>query len=114
MVTEIFVDVSFNSAHWLPRVPSGHKCARVHGHTYRLQLRAKGEVRDDGMVFDYHVITDAWHSLFKLLDHQLLNDVEGLSNPTSELIGAWVLERMPMLTSVVVRETETAGSVVTR
>jgi 6-pyruvoyltetrahydropterin/6-carboxytetrahydropterin synthase len=114
MTTEVFVDVDFDSAHWLPHVPKGHKCHGVHGHTYRLQLRIEGPVGDDGFVVDYQVVRDAWHKLEKQLDHKLLNDVDGLSNPTCENIGAWVLERMPMVTSVRIRETQTAGCVVRR
>lgn len=114
MVTEVFVDVSICVAHWLPKVSAHHKCAVMHGHNYEIRLYVRGEVHDDGMVQDYQVVLDAWRPLHKLLDHRTLNDVEGLSNPTCENLGAWILERMPMVTSVRVYETKDAGAIVCR
>lgn len=116
MVTEIFFETSFNSAHWLPCVSEDHKCRRVHGHTYRVRIVARGPVGAEGMVVDYAELRRAWEPLHATIDHRLLNDIDGLENPTSELIAAWIIARMResccCVVEVAVRETESAGAVV--
>lgn len=114
--TSIFFEASFNSGHWLPMVPEGHKCRRPHGHTYRVRIVAEGPVGADGFIVDYDVIRQAWLPLCDDLDHRQLNHVDGLENPTAENIGRWILDRIrirvPMVCSVEVRETEHAGATV--
>lgn len=112
---QIFCEFSFNSAHWLPLVPEGHKCRHMHGHTYRVRVTVGGEVRPDGMIVDYDRVRDAWASLFRVIDHKVLNDIPGLENPTCEIIAPWILAGMaaalPTIASVEVRETETCGAI---
>lgn len=100
-------------AHRLPNVPEGHKCARLHGHSYRVEVHVRGDVDPaTGMVVDFADISAAFEPVHRLLDHHYLNEVEGLSNPTSENLASWIWERMAgrtTLAKIVVRETCTSG-----
>lgn len=103
-------DFRFEAAHRLPRVPSGHKCARLHGHSFRVELAVDGPVDErTGWLLDFQQLHEAWNPLYELLDHHYLNDVPGLENPTSEVLARWVWERirpaLPQLTRVAVHET---------
>lgn len=103
----------FEAAHYLPRVPAGHKCARMHGHSYEIQLAIEGELdRDLGWVMDFASIDEYATPLVKLLDHQILNEIEGLDNPTIELVAAWWWHRLkPILPQLVeVSAAETVSS----
>lgn len=83
----------FDAAHRLPRVARGHKCARMHGHTYRVELRLAGEPDSRGMVVDYAEIAAAWQPIHDRIDHRTLNKVKGLENPTTEILAPWILKR---------------------
>lgn len=111
---EIFKEFTFEAAHHLPNVPDGHKCARLHGHSYRVEIRVGGEVGEEsGWVFDFADLSAAFKPLRAQLDHYYLNEVPGLENPTSEVLAKWIWDRMlpvlPGLMEVVVRETCTSG-----
>jgi 6-pyruvoyltetrahydropterin/6-carboxytetrahydropterin synthase len=100
----------FEAAHLLPRVPKGHKCARLHGHSFRVELVVEGPVDEHtGWFLDFQRLFDAWKPLDDLLDHHYLNDVPGLENPTSEILARWIWERikpgLSPLTRVTVCET---------
>lgn len=111
MRAELWVEFSFEAAHWLPRVPAGHKCQRLHGHSYRLCVRVEGEVDPEtGMVIDFAEIEDAVRPLLENeLDHRCLNEIEGLANPTSEHLAGWLWQRirpsLPSLSVIEVSET---------
>lgn len=112
----IFKEFTFEAAHRLPHVPSEHKCSRLHGHSYRVEIHVGGEVDPAmGWVVDFAVIRQAFQPLWERLDHHYLNEVEGLENPTSEVLARWIAERLvptlPMLRRVVVRETCTSGCI---
>jgi 6-pyruvoyltetrahydropterin/6-carboxytetrahydropterin synthase len=113
--TEIEKTFTFEAAHRLPHVPEGHKCARLHGHSFRVTIRVRGEVgARTGWICDFAELSAAWQPLFALLDHRFLNEVEGLDNPTSEIIAAWIAGRFAApqgarLASVAVHETCTSG-----
>jgi len=103
----------FEAAHWLPSFPEGHKCRRMHGHSFRVDIAVEGEVPPGkGYLIDYGEIKDAIEPIRMRLDHYCLNEIEGLSNPTSEVIARWIWDRlkpsMPLLAEVVVHETCTS------
>jgi 6-pyruvoyltetrahydropterin/6-carboxytetrahydropterin synthase len=84
----------FEAAHKLPKVPAGHKCASLHGHSYRVEIAVSGEVNEEtGWLIDFQHLYDAWAPLYARLDHHYLNDVEGLENPTSEVLARWLWQR---------------------
>jgi 6-pyruvoyltetrahydropterin/6-carboxytetrahydropterin synthase len=100
----------FEAAHRLPMVPPGHKCSRLHGHSFRIELAVEGPVDErTGWFVDFQQLFDAWKPLYELLDHRYLNEVPGLENPTSELLARWVWDRirpaLPELARVTVFET---------
>jgi 6-pyruvoyltetrahydropterin/6-carboxytetrahydropterin synthase len=106
---------SFEAAHWLPQVPEGHKCRRMHGHAYSVCLGIEGEVDPKlGWVLDYGEITAKCQPLRRLLDHACLNEIEGLENPTAENLAAWIFERLkpelPLLTDVTIQETPASAA----
>lgn len=111
---EIFKEFTFEAAHRLPRVPDGHPCANLHGHSYRITLHVTGPVGPEtGWVIDFADLTAAFQPLREQLDHRCLNDVEGLANPTSERLAEWIWRRLePLLAGlyqITVRETATSG-----
>jgi len=111
---DIFKSFTFEAAHRLPNVPAGHKCARLHGHSFVVEIHVRGEVgADSGWVMDFADLKAAYQPLHEVLDHHYLNEVEGLDNPTSERLAIWLWERLapalPLLSEVVVRETCTSG-----
>jgi 6-pyruvoyltetrahydropterin/6-carboxytetrahydropterin synthase len=113
---EIFKEFTFEAAHRLPNVPPGHKCARLHGHSFNVSVHIVGPVGvESGWVRDFADLSCAMQPVLQQLDHYYLNDIEGLENPTSEVLARWIWERlqpaMPELSHVVVRETCTSGCV---
>lgn len=95
MLTTISKTFDFDAAHRLDRLPPEHKCHRLHGHTYRVEIRLRGEPgRRLGMLIDYADIAAAWRPLHDLLDHRLLNEIPGLGVPTTEVLAEWVYERL--------------------
>jgi 6-pyruvoyltetrahydropterin/6-carboxytetrahydropterin synthase len=111
---DIFKVFSIEAAHRLPNVPPAHKCARLHGHSFRVEIHVNGPVGGEtGWVMDFADIKEAFQPLFAQLDHHYLNEVEGLSNPTSEHLARWIWQRLrpslPMLSKVIVNETCTSG-----
>ncbi len=113
---EIFKEFTFEAAHRLPNVAPGHKCARLHGHSFQVSVHLVGPVdAAGGWVRDFHDISCAMVPLLEVLDHYYLNEIDGLENPTSEVLARWIWDRLtvalPELSQVVVRETCTSGCV---
>jgi 6-pyruvoyltetrahydropterin/6-carboxytetrahydropterin synthase len=116
MRTRLVKDFQFEAAHRLPRVPEGHKCGRLHGHSFKIQVEIAGEVDPEtGWLLDYADIAGAFRPLHEILDHRYLNEIEGLENPTSEVLAAWIWQRLisslPQLARVTVQETCSARCV---
>jgi 6-pyruvoyltetrahydropterin/6-carboxytetrahydropterin synthase len=112
---DIFKIFTLEAAHRLPNVPEGHKCARLHGHSFRVELHINGPVDPyTGWVIDFAEVKRIFKPLYEQLDHHYLNDIEGLENPTSENLAIWIWNQtqplLPLLSEVVVHETCTAGS----
>lgn len=110
----IFKKFAFDSAHFLPNVPEGHKCKNVHGHTYHLTVYLEGDLVDDlEWVMDFKDLKDVVKPVVDQLDHQLMNDIEGLENPTAERITVWIWDRikpkLPLLSKIELNETPTSG-----
>jgi 6-pyruvoyltetrahydropterin/6-carboxytetrahydropterin synthase len=113
LVTQLSKTFRFEAAHSLPHVPADHKCRRVHGHSYRITIVVRGPVDPHlGWVVDFASLEAAWRPLHDKLDHRLLNDVDGLENPTSEHLAAWIYARYSLdgaeVASVTVAETCTS------
>jgi 6-pyruvoyltetrahydropterin/6-carboxytetrahydropterin synthase len=113
---EIFKEFTFEAAHRLPNVPPGHKCERLHGHSYRIAVHVQGPVGSEtGWVQDFADLTCAMQPVLAQLDHYYLNDIDGLQNPTSEILAKWIWDHLgpvlPSLSHIVIRETCTSGCV---
>jgi 6-pyruvoyltetrahydropterin/6-carboxytetrahydropterin synthase len=112
-VIELVKDFRFEAAHYLPNVPEGHKCRRIHGHSFRGEVAVRGPVDPLlGWVMDFADLKKAIDPLVTDLDHYLLNEVPGLENPTSELLAVWIWKRLagqvPNLHRVTIEETCTS------
>jgi 6-pyruvoyltetrahydropterin/6-carboxytetrahydropterin synthase len=100
----------FEAAHLLPHVPEGHKCRRLHGHSFRVDVAVRGPVDPaTGWLIDYADLGEAFRPIRERLDHHYLNEIDGLANPTSEVLAAWIWERLaprlPELWRLTVHET---------
>jgi 6-pyruvoyltetrahydropterin/6-carboxytetrahydropterin synthase len=114
--TRITKSFTFDAAHWLPRVADDHKCRRLHGHTYRIEVALEGELDPElGWVVDYGEVSRVVDPIVRELDHRCLNDLPGLENPTAEILAAWLFERLctalPQLVEVMVCETPRTAAI---
>jgi 6-pyruvoyltetrahydropterin/6-carboxytetrahydropterin synthase len=113
---DLFADFTFEAAHLLPHVPDGHKCARLHGHSFRVRVTITGPLDARlGWVMDFADLKQAFRPIHDALDHRYLNEISGLENPTSEILARWIWQRLqpslPQVSSIEVRETCTTGCV---
>lgn len=111
---EIYKEFSFDSAHFLPNVPEGHKCRNMHGHTYRLRVFIEGQPHPHyGWLMDFKELKDIVGKVIDQLDHKLINEISGLENPTAENITLWIWQQikhlLPLLSRIELYETPTTG-----
>lgn len=116
MNIELRKTFQFEAAHLLPKLPATHKCRRLHGHSFKVEIVVAGPCDPElGWLIDYADLSAAFRPLWEQLDHRYLNEVPGLENPTSEQIAVWIWDRLkpqlPLLAEVVVAETCTAQCV---
>ena len=119
IIAEMAKEFRFEAAHFLPNVAETHQCRKIHGHSYTVTVRAEGFIDEKlGWVMDLQELSEKFAPLLKILDHSLLNDIEGLENPTGENVAIWILTRlatqMPRLSSVTVEATNRIAITVRR
>lgn len=105
----------FEAAHWLPCFPQGHKCRRLHGHSFKVDVVVEGVVPESqGYLIDYGDMKKIVNPVIDKLDHYCLNDIPGLEVPTSEVLARWLWDELkpalPLLTMIRVRETCTSAA----
>ncbi|MEO8383398.1 MAG: 6-carboxytetrahydropterin synthase QueD [Acidobacteriota bacterium] len=110
---ELVKDFRFEAAHFLPNVPEGHKCRRIHGHSFKGEVAVRGPIDPRlGWVMDFADLKAVVDPIVDRLDHYLLNDIEGLGNPTSEVLAVWIWQqlvgKLPLLVRVTIEETCTS------
>jgi len=115
-IMDIFRVFQIEAAHHLPNVPQGHKCARLHGHSFRIEVHVSGEVgKDDGWVMDFAELRRIFQPVYDQLDHHYLNEIDGLENPTSENLAQWIWQQLKPglegLSKIIVQETCNAGCI---
>jgi len=113
---EIFRTFTFDAAHRLPNLPELHKCRRLHGHTFKVQVYVDGKVVENyNWVIDFSDIVKIVTPIIDQLDHNYLNDIDGLENPTSENIAKWLWEKikpvLSILSKIVVQESPNSGAI---
>ncbi|WP_342064649.1 6-carboxytetrahydropterin synthase QueD [Candidatus Fukatsuia endosymbiont of Drepanosiphum platanoidis] len=116
MITTLFKDFQFEAAHRLPNVAKGHKCGRLHGHSFTVRLEVTGEVDPhQGWLIDFSKLKEVFQPIWQCLDHHYLNDIPGLENPTSEILASWIWKQLKPelaeLSAVIIKETCSAGCI---
>jgi 6-pyruvoyltetrahydropterin/6-carboxytetrahydropterin synthase len=113
---QIYKEFRFEAAHRLPNVPAGHKCSRLHGHSWKGVIYVEGDIDPEtGWIMDYGEISRIFEPIYQQLDHYYLNEIDGLENPTSEVLAKWIWDRLKPdlanLSQVVINETCTTGCI---
>ncbi|MEX2479930.1 MAG: 6-carboxytetrahydropterin synthase [Gammaproteobacteria bacterium] len=111
---DLFVTFDFAASRRLPGLPASHPCSRLHGHTFMVRLVLRGEIdRASGWMVDFGEVERRMEAVRLLLDHRCLNEIEGLHNPTTEIIAEWLWQRfcpdLPGLHEITVQEHPSRG-----
>lgn len=95
MIIEITRRYELIAGHFLPNVPKGHKCKRPHGHNYEVEVSLQGPLDPKlAWVMDYWDLDFIIEPMLEKLDHQMLNEIPGLENPTAEVIANWFFDQL--------------------
>ena len=113
---EVYKIFKIESARSLPNLPDGHPCKNIHGHSFKIKISVNGNVDEKtGFVMDFSEIDSAFSPIFKMIDHAYLNELEGLTNPSSENLCKWIwdqlIDSLPDLNRIEIKETESTGCV---
>jgi 6-pyruvoyltetrahydropterin/6-carboxytetrahydropterin synthase len=113
MRVRLVKSIDFEAAHWLPDFPEGHKCRRMHGHSYKVDIIVEGEIPEgQSYLIDFGEMKEAVSPIRDRLDHYCLNEIEGLENPTAEMLAHWIWARLepalPILKEIHIAETCTS------
>lgn len=113
---QIYKTFTFDAAHRLTGVPPGHKCSAMHGHGFEIEVHLKGEMDPQtGFVMDFNDLSRVCEPILKQLDHAILNEIDGLENPTSENMSVWLWNllkpQLPLLVQLVIKETPRSGCI---
>lgn len=113
---ELYKEFTIEAAHSLPHLPESHKCRRLHGHSFSIEVHVSGDMDEhQGWVMDFAEIGKCFRPVFELLDHRFLNEIDGLENPTSENLARWIWRKLkvdlPQLSLIVIKETCTTGCI---
>lgn len=85
---------SFSASHVLTAVPPEHKCRRMHGHNYEVEIVCQAEELDErAMVVDYFDLDPVERFIATTVDHRHLNDVLP-GEPTAERLAWWLYESL--------------------
>lgn len=115
---QIYKEFTIEAAHRLPNVPEGHKCGRLHGHSFFVRIEVSGKPTEpDGWIMDFADIKATFKPIYEQLDHHYLNEISGLENPTSENLAKWIWNalkpKLPALSRIEIKETCTSGCIYT-
>ncbi|MHC4563442.1 MAG: 6-carboxytetrahydropterin synthase QueD [Planctomycetota bacterium] len=114
MEHELVKTFRFEAAHCLPNAPEGHKCRRMHGHSYRVDIHVTGQPDpESGWVVDFGEIKRIVGDILDgELDHRNLNEIPGLENSTSERLGEYLWNRitpqLPGLSAITIWESDSS------
>ena len=113
---ELYKEFTIEAAHHLPNVPSGHKCGRLHGHSFKIRLYLEGHIdENEGWLMDFADLKTVFQPVYQQLDHHYLNEIPGLENPTSENLAVWIWQQLeselPLLSAVEIKETCSSGCI---
>ena len=111
---ELFFRFDFAAARFLPNLPDSHRCHRLHGHTFQVELTIRGELAAGAdWIVDFDEVEHVISELKDALDHRQLNELPGLENPTTEKLALWlwtrIAERFSGLHRVTVQEHPSRG-----
>lgn len=118
MTTTLYREFTVEAGRYLPRLDQGHPCARMHGHTFVIQVHITGTPGEEsGWLMDFAELDNRIQNVRQALDHKVLNEIEGLENPTTELLAQWIwnhlVEELPGLSRIVIQENPHSGCIYT-